>query len=240
MGGKKRIAKNLHDIMVAVEEELYGNKKLPYFEPFCGMCSVAKEFDDGRARTVCDLNPDVVKLWKAVLYNSWRPPKLAIDVTYYNRLKASKTPSAERAFYGTACAFGGIYFSGFSGNAGANTRREIETGYQKLCEYKSRLKNAKVMAPSSYLKHKPKHSLVYCDPPYVRTIGKSGSNNYLNQFNSDEFWDTMRKWSKNNLVFVSEERAPKDFVCIWTERVLRSVNGKRNMNDKLFIHESYI
>ena len=40
--------------------------------------------------------------------------------------------------------------------------------------------------------------LIYCDPPYQHTTGYSTGG-----FDHDKFWDTMRKWSKNNYIFIS-------------------------------------
>jgi hypothetical protein len=41
-------------------------------------------------------------------------------------------------------------------------------------------------------------------------------------FDSDLFWETMRLWSTNNLVIVSELSAPEDFVEIWNLERYRS------------------
>jgi len=55
----------------------------------------------------------------------------------------------------------------------------------------------------------------------------------------------MRQWSKKNLVFISEEVAPKDFKCIWKSKpITRTVgcskgNG-RTAVEKLFIHKSWL
>ena len=47
----------------------------------------------------------------------------------------------------------------------------------------------------------------------------------------------MRKWSKNNVVLISEENAPEDFRAIWEQRVSRSIkaNDKTTAIEKLFI-----
>ena len=83
-------------------------------------------------------------------------------------------------------------------------------------------------------------SVVYCDPPYANTTGYSNSNS----FNHDEFWDYMRFLSKENIVFVSELRAPDDFVAIWQKPFKRVLDvDKDNIFEsleKLFIHRSLI
>ncbi len=50
----------------------------------------------------------------------------------------------------------------------------------------------------------------------------------------------MRKWSENNIVLISEQSAPDDFVCIWQQEVNRSIKAtdKSKSVEKLFIHSS--
>ena len=49
--------------------------------------------------------------------------------------------------------------------------------------------------------------------------------------------NTIRKWSKNNIVLVSEQTAPEDFKCIWKQEISRSIkpNSKTKTTEKLFI-----
>jgi DNA adenine methylase len=72
-----------------------------------------------------------------------------------------------------------------------------------------------------------------------------GPAKLLDKFDSNNFWDTVRKWSKNNLVFVSEEKAPSDFVAVWSKVYNRTARSGKSGGyiktiDKLFIHKSYI
>ena len=74
--------------------------------------------------------------------------------------------------------------------------------------------------------------VVYCDPPY------QGTKQYANAmtFDYEEFWQTMRDWSKNNIVLISEQNAPDDFECIWEQEVSRSIKAadKSKSTEKLF------
>lgn len=87
-----------------------------------------------------------------------------------------------------------------------------------------------------YLDTHPKNAVVYCDPPY------QGTKQYANaiDFDYDLFWNTMRKWSENNIVIISEENAPNDFVCIWEQEVSRSIkaNDKSKSTEKLFMYNT--
>ena len=67
--------------------------------------------------------------------------------------------------------------------------------------------------------------LIYCDPPYKFTQGYS-----TGEFNHDEFWELMRKWSKHNCVFISEESAPKDFNVIWKRKKRRTLDKQNRFN----------
>lgn len=77
---------------------------------------------------------------------------------------------------------------------------------------------------------------INCDPPY------QGTKQYANAtaFDYDLFWDTMRKWSRNNIVLISEENAPSDFECILEQEVSRSIkaNDKSKSTEKLFIYNT--
>jgi DNA adenine methylase len=84
-------------------------------------------------------------------------------------------------------------------------------------------------------------AVIYCDPPYVNT--KQYAN--ATKFNYDEFWNTMRFWSQDNIVLVSEQSAPEDFKCIWEQEVSRSIKAtdKSKSTEKLFIYnceDSYL
>lgn len=87
-----------------------------------------------------------------------------------------------------------------------------------------------------YIDCAPKGCVVYCDPPY------QGTKQYANAttFDYDLFWNTMRKWSRNNIVLISEENAPSDFECIWEQEVSRSIkaNDKSKSTEKLFIYNT--
>ena len=74
-------------------------------------------------------------------------------------------------------------------------------------------------------------------PPYEGTTGYGKV-----KFNSEEFWDYVRQISKNHLVFISEQKAPDDFVEIWSKPFTRTLDvNKENqfkITEKLFIHRN--
>ena len=69
---------------------------------------------------------------------------------------------------------------------------------------------ATATSPTATTATAPSQMLVYCDPPYQHpTTGYDAE-----PFDHAAFWQTMREWSKDNAVFVSEYNAPPDFVCV--------------------------
>lgn len=86
---------------------------------------------------------------------------------------------------------------------------------------------------ADYRSYNPQHSTVYCDPPYANTCHYRA----VGGFNRDEFWETMRVWSVDNAVIISEYVAPNDFECIAefpTKLGLRTSSGQNDRIERLF------
>ena len=64
--------------------------------------------------------------------------------------------------------------------------------------------------------------VIYVDPPYAGTKKYDTSKD----FNYEEFWQIIRKISKNNIVFVSEMHAPEDFKIVWEMEVKRTIGDR--------------
>ena len=49
----------------------------------------------------------------------------------------------------------------------------------------------------------------------------------------------MRKWSKHNYVFISEENAPKDFKTLWKKEKWRTISSKKRdfKTEKMFVYK---
>ena len=79
----------------------------------------------------------------------------------------------------------------------------------------------------------PKGSIVYCDPPY-----QSVAEYKEDGFDHNEFWDWVRKQSKLNKIYVSEYKAPDDFIKILEISKNSTLSGgynKKQPNECLFI-----
>lgn len=77
--------------------------------------------------------------------------------------------------------------------------------------------------------------VVYCDPPYAGTGG------YGREFDHDAFWQWCR--TRDFPVYVSEYRAPEDFVSIWSKEKRRLFNHRglsTNAVEHLFLHKKWL
>lgn len=244
-GGKQRLGKEIYEIISSLEEYLLDNISLPYFEPFCGMCGVMKHFaqnnSSNRKLTACDYNKDIILLWQA-LQKGWKPPAKCSKEVYF-KLKYSTHNSAKRGFVGTVCSFGGIFFGGYR-PVKSYDRPEynyVKNSGENLIETAALMKQVKFLNSQSYDKFNPKGYLIYCDPPYIGNTFQNVTEYF--KFDHDKFWNMMRKWSKNNIVVISEYQAPNDFVCVWSKKFSYGFNkdgkGHKDCVEKLFAHSSY-
>ena len=79
-----------------------------------------------------------------------------------------------------------------------------------------------------------KGAVIYLDPPYQGTKIYGYANQP--QMDYDYFWNWVRKISKDNIVYISEQTAPDDFEVVWEQEVTRTTNKENNFKaiEKLF------
>ena len=80
--------------------------------------------------------------------------------------------------------------------------------------------------------------VVYCDPPY-----DSVKNNYRIKFDNAAFWEWVR--TRDFPVYVSEYKAPDDFVSIWSKKRCGLQDGRGNAKntthiEHLFVHQKWL
>jgi DNA adenine methylase len=235
-GGKANIGKRIHNILNILEKYFYKEQKLPYLEPFVGFCGVMKHFgrENNRKMYGYDSNKDIILMWEAI-QKEWKPPSRCTKERY-EILKHSYEHSPERGFIGIACSFGGIFYVGYRGEQkfATKTIHSAERTKGVVLKIGENIKNVH-FKHSDYKQLNPKGYLIYCDPPYINN--KYTQSKFFN-FDHKEFWDTMRKWSRNNLVIISERTAPKDFKCIWEDNRNITQNGKvTKQTEKLFLYQ---
>jgi site-specific DNA-adenine methylase len=230
-GGKSRLGKRIYQRILDIEKEIIGHHNQTYFEPFVGMCGVLRHsYGRPSRREACDLNEDVILMWKAS-QQGWTPP-LECSREYFNELKESKVPSPERGFVGSVASWGSDFFQYY--------RKHLSSYKSNWNDFKQitiSLSNVIFYNASSYISFSPINMTIYCDPPYRNNNLK---NKLFCEFDHQQFWEVMREWSKNNLVIVSELEAPDDFTEVWSSNY--SVTHKERVKkyqEKLFIHNSY-
>jgi len=219
LGGKHGIGKLIAHFL---STKCPPDKFKGYFEPFCGSLGVFKNMTNKNYKKyiASDKQPDLIEMWKKLQKNSLHIPG-TISEEQYNKLKNAKSPNALKAVAGFGLSFGGKYFAGYAqkwaGNSGRNFLNEFKSSIEKIKPTIS--KHNVHFYNKSYNEFKPHNMLIYCDPPYKSTQGYSTGD-----FDHDLFWETMRKWSKDNCVFISEESAPNDFKVVWRKKKRRTLD----------------
>lgn len=246
MGGKNKISKYIAEfIKNLVNKDMVDG----YLEPFCGSLAITVHMTDYKKVIASDNHPDLIKLWKSVQQNKFRPPKTLTE-DKWNKIKNYKSPSALKAFVGFGCSFGGKFFGGYAQKY-TNGKKEdfLKAATNSINKIKLKITDVKFYK-KDYKKWNPRNMLIYCDPPYMKInfpVNYRITTKKYTEFDNKEFWNVMRKWSKTNLVFISEQHAPADFISIWSKKKYRSISQssktrykslktKKYAMEHLFVH----
>lgn len=228
MGSKSRIAK---EIVPIIQEHINGNSNGVYIEPFVGGANIIDKVKC-QYRVGFDVNVYLIRLFQYLQRGGELPE--AISREEYAAVRANKTayPDWYVGCVGFLASYNGRFFDGgYSGTVKtkcgtirdyyAEARKNIlqqvpdlhDVGFE-CWDYRQR--NGKLGFEGC---------VIYCDPPY------QGVKQYDNtRFNSGEFWEIMREWSKTNTVLISEQNAPNDFACIWEKRVTRTQDNAKRLS----------
>jgi len=240
IGGKKLIAKSLAMVMSEYEKKYNIESGLDrdymrtYFEPCCGMASVASHMPHTNI-ILNDINPNVICLIDGVLNNFYSSPFSQLTKSQYISLKHQAYPSCDKSFYGFS-SFRASWFGG-SGDYKNGRRSTISTNIDNIKKFKEKMVGKNItLHNQSYdeLTFEPENMLIYCDPPYKYSLGRM--KGFLNSFEHDRFWDIIRRWSAKNLVFISETKAPVDFKVLWEKNTVSSLTHKTKV-ERLYIHK---
>lgn len=171
-------------------------------------------------RYACDFNEYLIEMYKAVQQGYDLPNELSEEE--YKYIKNNKDENkALTGFVGFGCSFAGKWFGGFA-------RNKIKQNYC-LTSKNSLHKKMSTMQDVSfawkdYKTLNPKGFIIYCDPPYKGTTKYTG----VPSFDSELFWETMRRWSENNQVYISEYNAPDDFISVLDIPTKTSIRDKND------------
>ena len=240
MGSKSRIAKHIVPIIQRYIEE---NNISLYIEPFCGGANVIDKVECN-VKVASDLNKYLIALLKRVqddlpLYESVSKELYDKARTAFNSSDTSEFEDWQIGNIGFIASYNGRWFDGGYAKPGYEKTKNGERYRDYYREAKDNLlKQSKGLKDITFQHgdyrelYNPVNALIYCDPPY------QGTKQYANAmtFDYNEFWQTMRNWSKNNIVLISEQKAPDDFECIWEQEVSRSIKAvdKSKSTEKLF------
>lgn len=200
MGGKAKIAKPIARYLQSIRQP--GQL---YIEPFVGAANILMHMTSGGPCLAYDAHPDLILLWQA-LQKGWKPPT-RVSRALHRKLRHS-APSALRAFVGFACSYSAKFFAGWAFSK--RNPRYAGEGSRGLARKMPFLQNVPFQQRDYSTILNPANALIYCDPPYAGTAGFRG----VPQFDHEKFWDTMRRWSQNNTVIISETTAPPDFQIV--------------------------
>ena len=244
MGSKSRIAKYIVPI---IQKYIDSNNIMKYVEPFVGGANVIDKINC-KERYGYDKNKYLIALLKRVQFE--KPLLESVTRELYSDVRSThKQPTCkyedwEVGNIGFLASYNGRWFDGGYAKSGYEKTKNGE----RFRDYYQEAKN-NILSQAESIKNVnfqtcdyletielPYDSgmVIYCDPPYA------GTKQYANAtyFDYDKFWNTMREWSKHNIVLISEQNAPDDFTCIWEQEVSRSIKAtdKSKSVEKLFIH----
>lgn len=243
MGSKSRIAKYIVPI---IQQCIDDNNIEYYIEPFMGGANVIDKIIC-KNKSGSDKNEYLI----ALLDHVARGGKLLSNVSreLYNDVRTAYNSHSDAfdkvitANVGFLASYNGRWFDGGYAQSGYEKTKHGERYRDYYQESKRNLEaQAKNLVGINFSCHDYRelpmattlNNMVYCDPPYANTKQYANSQN----FDFDEFWETMRQWSKSNYVLISGMYAPDDFVCIWQKPVSRSIRptDKSIAVEKIFTH----
>lgn len=212
---------------------------MDYVEPMVGYGHVLRRVENKRSYRASDCNPLLITLMQAIQKRR-KLPKITRNEYYV--LKEQTRNSLRRAVAAFTYSYCGKEFGGF---VDKYVRDGIKKSYaeERKRYYSSLQENESFMMAKlrcvDYRRLHYKNKLIYCDPPYANTTTYM-KNNETNDFDSAEFWQVMREWSKDNYVFISEYKAPKDFKCVASadKQSTLSTKERTTRREKLFVHRS--
>ena len=185
-------------------------------EPFVGGCNIISKMSG--ERYCYDINEYLIEMYKAV-QNGWTPPAIITEEEYdYIRNNKDKDKPLT-GFVGIGCSYSGKWFGGYARNK--TGRNYCLNAHNSILKQLNDIRDIKFDC-KDYKELEFDDCLIYCDPPYKDTTKYP----IIGEFNTEEFWNVMRNWSKNNTVIISEYEAPNDFECI------KEINTKTNIRNR--------
>ena len=231
LNSKKKFAGEL----VPIFQELIDFRKIEkYVEPFCGGCNIIDKIRCPK-RFASDNDRFLIALYQYVKNGGRLLDDVSRDM-YLRVARAYKKKTNDYIDWVVGCvAFLAsrdtkTVWGGFAAPHKSSNSEEVVIPYQnrknRLLKQMERLKDV-VFECCDYSKiRRFRNAFIYCDPPRPEDKGYT----YGKDFDYDDFWNRMRRWSRHNYVFITARKAPDDFIKIWSRR------NKNHGNERLYIH----
>lgn len=233
MGSKSRIAKQIVNAMSDIIS-IPATKTI--VELFCGGLNMTNELVKFGKPIICvDNNPYLIAMYKSLM-SGWEPPD-TITRDQYNDIKNNHGNYEPElvGFVGFGCSFGAKWWGGYATGGKKESHRNyaIETKNHLQKQFQN-FKDQDITFIASDYKSVfiPTGSVIYCDPPYINTT------NYHSKFDHDDFWNWVRRNSREFPIYVSEYESPNDFVSILDIPIITRLNKNlttKNVVEKLFL-----
>lgn len=222
-GGKSRIASPIADVITQRGGECFVSL-------FCGSCAVESKVRGYTRKILNDRHEYLIALLQAVQIG-YQPPD-EVTPEQYQYIRQNKDVSKPlTGFVGFGCSFGGKWFGGYARNAtgtnyAAQSKRSLLKDMTTLGVGK-----AEFVCGDYRDVRIPPGAVVYADPPYHDTTGYDGG-----KFDTETFWRAMRLLADTgHPVFVSEQTAPPDILCVWEKPFTRTLD--RNKGNQFTVTE---
>lgn len=206
-----------------------------FVEPFCGGLNLIDKVDGDRIGN--DIHPYLIEMFKAV-QNGWTPPDYVSEELYKNvKLNQLDYPPELVGFIGFGCSFSGKWFGGYArgNNSNGTPRNYCLESKKNILAQRPGVQDVLLFNLDYRVMSMPDNCIIYCDPPYSDTQGYGGE-----KFNHNEFWNWCRiKSNEGHKVYVSEYKAPKDFVELWSKSVYNTLDkdtGSKQGIERLFTY----
>lgn len=175
-----------------------------------------------------DRHEYLVALLRGVQAGYELPDYISLEQYQYIRDHKDEDPVLT-GFVGFGCSFGGKWFGGYARNAqGSNYALQSKTS---LLKDMATLGGAEIVCGDYRRVCIPPGAVIYADPPYNNTTGYHGE-----RFVTEDFWAAMRLLADTgHPVFVSEQEAPPDVMCVWEKPFTRTLD--RNKSNQFQVTE---
>lgn len=236
LGSKARIKK---EIIPIITQYLDGNNE--FVDAFMGGANIIDSVDY-TYKVGLDISEYTIAVWSTIKYCgiNWIPQSFD-EEEYYAVKSAYKDRNYSIynrdmiGYVGNCLSYGSKWWGGFAKYNPKKNEDHVKEAYNGI---KKQVDNFKYLWSTRFFnmsydeyEYKP-NSVIYCDPPYMDTIG------YESSFDHTKFWEWCRKMSKaGHHVYVSEYTAPSDFRCVWRKSVKETVGKNVNQKvEKLFMY----